>query len=68
MIRSLCYNSQNGKQMVNVFVTYASNNIDDTGLNEVIIEKTEDIVMFRFQLLVSRNDKSIIVPNRQSLE
>lgn len=41
---------------------------DDMGLNEVIIEKTEDIVMFRIQLLVSRNDKSIIVPNRKSLE
>jgi hypothetical protein len=37
---------------------------DDMGLNEVIIEKTEDIVMFRIPLLVSRNDKSIIVPNR----
>jgi hypothetical protein len=37
---------------------------DDMGLNEVIIEKTEDIVMFRIPLLVSRNEKSIIGPNR----
>ena len=41
---------------------------DDMGLNEVIIEKTEDIVMFKIPLPVSRNDKSIIVPNRQSLD
>ena len=42
---------------------------DDMKLNEVIIEKTEeDIVMFRIPLLVSRNDKSIIVPDWQSLE
>jgi hypothetical protein len=37
---------------------------EDMGLNEVIIEKTADIVMFRIPLLVSRNNKSIIVPNR----
>ena len=41
---------------------------DDMGLNEVIIGKTEDIVMFRIPLLVLRNDKSIIFPHRQSLE
>ena len=46
------------------FVTYASNNIRRHGTNEVIIESTEDIEMFRIPVLVSRNEKSIIVPNR----
>jgi tRNA A37 N6-isopentenylltransferase MiaA len=37
---------------------------DDMGLNELIIKKSEDIVMFRIPLLVSRNEKYIIGPNR----
>jgi uncharacterized protein YihD (DUF1040 family) len=41
---------------------------DELGLKEVIIEKTDDIVMFKVPLLTSGSRKSIIVQNKQSLK
>ena len=41
---------------------------DEKGLKEVIIEKTDDIVMFKIPLLISGSRKSIIVQNKQSLK
>jgi hypothetical protein len=35
---------------------------NDMGLNEVTIEKTDDIVMFKIPLLISQNKQSITVP------
>ena len=54
--------------MVNIFVTYASNNIDEMGLKEAIIEKTDDIVMFKIPLPISDSRKSIIVQNKHILK
>jgi hypothetical protein len=41
---------------------------EEMGLKEVVIEKTDDIVMFKIPLLISRNEKSIIVQNKQILK
>ena len=35
---------------------------DDMGLNEVTIEKTDDIVMFKIPLLILQNEQSVAVP------
>ena len=37
---------------------------EEMGLKEVVIEKTDDIVMFKIPLLISRNEKSIIIESQ----
>jgi hypothetical protein len=55
-------------ELGNKWSTYLSHMLktifDEVGLKEVVIEKTDDIVMFKIPLLISRNEKSIIIENQ----
>jgi hypothetical protein len=55
-------------ELGNKWSTYLSHMLktifDEVGLKEVVFEKTDDIVMFKIPLLISRNEKSIIIENQ----
>jgi capsule polysaccharide modification protein KpsS len=55
-------------ELGNKWSTYLSHMLktifDEVGLKEVVIEKTDDIIMFKIPLLISRNEKSIIIENQ----